>query len=242
MPIDNDKERYYTRAVDICGVLRYLQSNHSTISLQFDSSALSYNSLILDVDSQEHHVLFDEIKSREGHCLIDTGTPFSIRASVEGIRVHASGMQLSRTLNDQSGVVYKVPFPEKVLYLQRRDAFRTSVPDSLTVHASMFSSRRIASLSGLVVDISMTGIRIRFTGKASPALDIDELLDLQISAPTLDQTISCRAELRNQRYDDACEQTICGYRFVNVNRISEMMFSKFIAQLQLESRPMSGLT
>lgn len=240
MFIENDKERYYTRPIDIYGVLHSLQTNNCSINLQFDRSALSFSSLILDVDSQGLHILLDEIKPRAGHHLIDTGTPFSIRASVGGIRVHASGMQLTRTLNDQSGVLYKVPFPEKVLYLQRRDAFRTPVPGTLSVHASISSSKRIAAISGMVMDMSMTGVRICLMGKTSPALNIEELFDLHINGPALEQMINCKAELRNQHFDPDCERTVCGFRFVNVNRISETMLGRFIAQLQLESKTVPG--
>lgn len=236
MSIENDKERYYSRPVDVCEVLRTLKSKHCSINLQFDNSPLSYYSLILDVDSQEHHFLLEEVKPPEGHHLIDTGTPFSIRAAVNGIRVHASGMQLAETLNDQSGVLYRVPFPAKVLYLQRRDAFRTPVPTSLTAHASLYSNKRLELISAGVVDVSMTGVRLRFTGEISPTLEIEELFDLQISIPALDQMISAKAELRNQRYDGDCDQTVCGFRFVNVNRISQTIVTRFIAQLQQESQ------
>jgi len=236
MLIENDKERYYTQAVDIYGVLRALQNKRCSINLQFDSSALSFNSVILDVDSQENHILLDEIKPRQGHRLINSGIPFSIRASVDGIRVHASGLQATRTLNDQSSVLYIIPFPEKVLYLQRRDAFRTPVPVKLTVNASLYSNQHFDVMSAGLVDISMTGVCLCFTGEMSQALKIEDQFDLQISIPSLDQMFLCKAELRNQRFDSNCSRTLCGFRFINVNRIVQAILSRFIAQLHQESQ------
>jgi flagellar brake protein len=237
MSIKNDKERYYTLPVDICGVLRALQTAACSVQVQFDQRSGSFTSCVLDVDSNEHCLLLDELKPPEGHRLLDTGAPFSIRASLDDHRVYASGLQCSRTLNYQSGVLYQVPFPDKILFLQRRDAFRLTLPANLNATAVLSSPTRSGSVSAQVLDVSLTGVRLGFADGILPPLTLEERVDLQITVAELNERICLPAELRNQYPDKESGQTICGFRFVTVNRITQNMLNRFIAQLQQQSPP-----
>src|SRR5690606_7122771 len=123
----NDLDRHYYSAADIYGVLRALQTDRSSVHIQFEGDTRPYSSMVLDANLQERYFLLDEPTPRDIRQRIENGTPFSLRASVNGIRVHARDLKSEGVLNDESGASYRVTFPERLLYLQRRDAFRASV-------------------------------------------------------------------------------------------------------------------
>jgi flagellar brake protein len=235
MAIKDDQERYYTSPGDIFGVLRALQNDRSPLTVQFSSGGTFYNSLVLDVNIKERYLLLDELTPRDGHALMEAGKLFSLRASINGIRVHARDMRSARTLSDATGILYRVPFPERMLYLQRRDAFRARVPGSLMVNASAHSGKRPDTiLQGKVIDMSATGVRVAFAGETSPPLEIGEILKARIEIPSQDQSIDCQLEVRNQDFNRDRDQTICGLRFHELGRIAQVTVNRFVTQLQRE--------
>ena len=147
MALNDGPDRYYYGAGDIFGVLRSLQAERSSVNVQFDNGAQLYNTMILDANLAERYFLMDEVTPRDGHRKIEDGVPFSIRASINGIKVHAKDLVRGRVLRNADGIYYQVPFPAKMLYLQRREAFRAYVPGSMATTVRFSSPERSNSRS-----------------------------------------------------------------------------------------------
>lgn len=234
MALNDGPDRYYYGAGDIFGVLRALQTERSLVNVQFDDGAQLYNTMILDANLQERYFLIDEVTPRDGHRKIDGRSKFSIRASIHGIKVHAKDLVSARTLSNADGIYYQIPFPAKMLYMQRREAFRAYVPGSMKITGRFNSEEREESLFGRILNMSATGIRIGFPGEVLPELGPMEKFNAFIDIPAQDTNLECVIEIVYYQYSKERNQTMCGCRFVDLPRPSQQLVNRFVTFVQRE--------
>jgi flagellar brake protein len=228
-------DRYYTATGDIYSVLRTLQSDRSAINIQFEASTAPYSSMVLDVNLKGRTFLLDEFSNSVARKRAEEGSPFSLRASISGIRVHAKDLTVTRVGEDNRGKFYEIAFPSRMLYLQRRDAFRAWVPGTLMVQAGLQNDKRPDKLTGRVQNMSATGCRILLEGKVSPPFEMLEKLQAQINLTSLNLDIECPLEAVYSHYTQDSDQTTCGFRFGNLSRPVQIAINRFVTQLQRES-------
>ncbi|MEX0739731.1 MAG: flagellar regulator YcgR PilZN domain-containing protein [Pseudohongiella sp.] len=231
----SNNERYYTSAGDIFSVLRTLQSDRSSISIQFNGNGAMYSSLVLDVSLKNRTFQLDEFTPREAHRQAEAGTPFSMRASISGIRVHAKDLVVERVMKDDDGLYYQMKFPERLLYLQRRDAFRAWVPGTLMVASTCTNKNHPKGIQGRVQNMSATGFRLIVEGKVNPPPSMLEEFDLVMKLPLIDHEFACPAEAVYVQYQQDQNQTMLGFRFGNMGRGDQIAVNRFVTQLQRES-------
>ncbi len=234
MALNDGPDRYYYGAGDIFSVLRALQNERSLVNVQFDGGAQLYNTMILDANLQDRYFLIDEVTPRDGHRKIEGGDKFSIRDSIHGIKVHAKDLVSVRTLNNPDGIYYQVPFPAKMLYMQRREAFRAYVPGSMKTTARFTSESREAPLFGRVLNMSATGVRVGFPGEVKPEFGPMEKFNALIEIQAQDQMLDCRLEIVYYQYSKERDQTMCGCRFIDLPRASQQIVNRFVTFLQRE--------
>ncbi len=235
MATNFNNDRYYTSAGDIFSVLRTLQADRSSISVQFNGNGAMHSSLVLNANLKARTFQLDEFTPREAHRQAEAGTPFSIRASINGIRVHAKDMVIKRVMKDSDGAFYELEFPERLLYLQRRDAFRAWVPGTLMVAATCTNDNHPKSLQGRVLNMSATGFRLVIEGKVNPPPAMLEEFTMTMNLPLIDHNLSCPAEAVYVQYQQDRNQTVLGFRFGNMGRGDQVAVNRFVTQLQRES-------
>lgn len=234
MALNDGPDRYYYGAGDIFSVLRALQTERSLVNVQFDDGAQLYNTMILDANLQERYFLIDEVTPRDGHRKIDERSKFSIRASIHGIKVHAKDLVSARTLSNADGIYYQIPFPAKMLYMQRREAFRAYVPGSMKTTARFSSPKREENLFGRVLNMSATGVRIGFPGEVSPEFGPMEKFNAFIEIQAQDTNLECEIEIVYYQYSKERNQTMCGCRFVDLPRAAQQIVNRFVTFVQRE--------
>jgi len=234
MATDSSKNRYYTNPADIYAVFRTLQADRSTVNVQFGQGNQLFNTLVLNADLRSRTLSLDEITPRAGHELAAKGDPFNLRASINGIRVYVPELRINRILNDASGTFYELSFPERLLYLQRRDAFRVLVPTRLKVTARCrFSDRK--PVTAEVQNLSATGVRLVMDGKILPPLAMMEKFSQTLALPPPDGAIEMTLETVYVDYDRPKNQTIMGCRFADLSRNKQIIINRFVTQLQREA-------
>jgi c-di-GMP-binding flagellar brake protein YcgR len=176
----------------------------------------------------------DEVTPRDGHRKIEDGITFSIRASINGIKVHAKDLVRGRILKNADGIYYQISFPAKMLYLQRREAFRAYVPGSMAAIARFGSAEREGFLHGRVINMSATGIRVSFPGKIEPELQMNESFDAFIQIQAQEQNLDVKIEIVYYEYNKDRDQTMCGCRFVDLQRANQIIINRFVTFLQRE--------
>lgn len=235
MAQSDESDRYYTNPGDIYGVFRALQADRSTINIQFSDNGPQYNSLILQARLRQRIILLDEITPGAGHDRAVKGEPFSLRASVHGIRVYAPGLRIIGQSSDDDGIYYQVAFPEKLLYLQRRDAFRVPVPARLDMSARcQFQDRD--PVKATVGNLSATGIRLLIPGEPEPPLEAMATFTLKLTLPAPEKgVLDLTATLMHQHYDRGRNVTVCGCRFEDLKRPEQITLNRVVTQMQREA-------
>jgi flagellar brake protein len=234
MATNLNQERHYTSKGDIYAVLRALQTERVGISIQFDKSDTHYACMVINVSLRDKNFILDEFSTAEARQLAKSGTPFTLRASVNGIKVVARDLKLSRMGKDANGIFYEIDFPEKLLYLQRRDAFRAWIPVTLLVNAFCKSENHPKGFKGRMQNISSTGFRLLVEGKLAPEPDMLEAFDVTTHLPLMDQDLNCLANAMYSQYVQERRQTIIGFRFCDVGRLEQAAINRFVTQLQRE--------
>lgn len=235
MALSDNPDRYYTNPGDIYGVFRALQADRSTINIQFSDNGPLYNSLVLKADLRQRTILLDEITPGGGHDRAINGEPFSLRASVHGIRVYAPGLRIIRQSSDDDGIYYQVAFPDKLLYLQRRDAFRVPVPARLQMAAQCHFEAR-DPITASVENLSATGIRLLLPGELEPSLQAMAAFRLELTLPAPEQgTMQLKTTLMHQHYDRGRNVTVCGCRFEDLKRPDQVTLNRVVTQMQREA-------
>lgn len=247
-------DRYYTATGDIYSVLRTLQTDRSSINIQFDQSSAPFSSMVLDVNLHAREFYLDEFASEQARKWASAGRPFSLRASVHGIRVHAKDLVALETMTTRHAQeCYRVAFPERLLYLQRRDAYRAVVPATLNVQASIVrkhpdseiddsgekqgNDKKITTerISARIVDMSATGLAIEIEGRLKREARMMEQVALKADLPLVDQPLSVDSHLVYTRYLQDTDKTLCGMKFSELPRSQQIIITRFVTQLQRES-------
>lgn len=230
-----NQERYYTSAGDIYGVLRALLTDRSSISIQFDNSSVVSASMVLEANLRERTFRLDEFSTADAHKRAQAGTTFTMRASVNGIRVLAKDMKIVRVSEDRDGIFYEVAFPERLLYLQRRDAFRAWVPGTLMVNVKCENDNHPKGFKGRMQNMSATGFRMVVDGKVIPAPEMMESFKISTHLPLIDQNLNCEANAMYVQYVQERNHTVFGFRFGDLGRQEQLAVNRFVTQLQREA-------
>ncbi len=230
----SSEDRYYTRPGDIYGVLRALEKDRSTINIQFHDSTTLYNSMVLRANLRQRRFQLDEITPAKGHDKALAGEPFSIRASVRGIQVYIPETRIVDSGSDDGGPYFNLAFPERLLYLQRRNAYRVTVPNRREVSGVCHFRDRVP-FSVEIENLSATGILIRLPAELDGRLQSMESFRLELALPDGEPPLTLQAQVIHFQLGSQRKALICGCRFVDIDQRSHIRLNRFITQAQRES-------
>lgn len=229
------KERHYTSAGDIYAVLKALQADRASVTIQFDGSKAVAASMVLDIDLKARRFRLDQFSTSDADKKAEAGSKFTMRASVNGIRVVAKDLEIHKIGKDDGGLYYDVNFPTSLLYMQRRDAFRAWVPGALAVKTVLTSSSYPKPVEGRIQNMSATGCRVIVDGQLTPMPEMMQRFHLSTYLPLTDQDLSCEVSTAYSHYQPERNQTAIGLRFENLRRPDQVTINRFVIQLQREA-------
>ena len=230
-----NQERYYTSAGDIYGVLRAMNAERSSINIEFDGTGVISASMVLSANLTARTFRLDEFSTADAHKRASTGATFTMRASLNGIRVLAKDLKVINVGQDRDGSYYEVAFPVRLLYLQRRDAFRAWVPGTLMVNVDCKNDPHPTGFKARMQNMSATGFRMVIDGKVLPAPEMMEVFRIDTHLPLIDLDLSCDATAMYVQYVQERNHTVMGLRFENLGRQEQMAINRFVTQLQREA-------
>lgn len=226
-------EYVLTEAEDVYGALRRLAMMDDPVSLQIDGSSEAFSTYMVDTDLKSRSFLLDRVFPYSGNDLIRAGNRFTIKSDSDGIRIEfrVSG----RIMFQPKKGLYRAEFPEQVLYLQRRDAYRVTILPSHNIHLLLGMSDQKGDLAGALIDLSSTGFKAKFKGNVKKRLQ--------------EQSQFSQARIRfNRQHDMDCSlilhyatvtekgETICGFSFNSISGQAQRFLDKLITDLQFEER------
>lgn len=227
MANDNYSEYSLTTNADIYGILRKLALNKQVIHIQIADTFKKYQSQIIDVDIETLSFNLEHLTPEEGNRVITAGNRFHIEAQYQGANI--SFRVNNRMSYQPEHKQYRVEFPSKVIYLQRRSCYRveTSAND-IHVHLGTHLDDRVAT--GRLVDLSSAGFKARFELAQDKKLKLSRKYPL--SRLRFPNGQSLKLSLIRHHVEYANRQILYGFRILEISPMEQRYLDQNIQQLQ----------
>ncbi len=231
--VEEKKEHLLTEPEDIYGALRKLVFLGSTVTVQIDGSPTSYSAHIMSTDLKSRSFFMDRVVPLEGNDLIRSGNRFTIKCDTEGIRIEfrMSGRLMYQPNKGQ----YRAEFPESVLYLQRRKAYRVAVPSAHQIHLLLQMNDQEGDISGQVVDLSSDGFKAKFKGNLKKRIQAQGVFPVARLRFNRQHDMDCSLNAHHLEID-VQHNTMAGFSFTSVSAAAQRYLDRLITELQWEER------
>ena len=199
----------------------------------FEENEERFASAITKVDLKSKGFAFDKLVPDAGNEFIRQGKKMKVVADFRGILVEffIAGKLKYRSNSEE----YIAGFPEKMLYLQRRNAYRAMVPRTYTVYVILRSSENETEIKGRLQDLSGSGFKAYFKGEI-----IKELKDIgnfdESTLHVADESLDCGLDARHAIFNEEKGMTFCGFSFQHLSGMKQRYLDQLVQKLQWEEQ------
>lgn len=233
MQQDTNQEYQLSAPEDVYGALRKIVLMESPVNIHIEGSKEVFRSAITQADFKSRSFFMDKLIPSDGNDLIHKGRRFSVECDSQGVRIEfkVSGRLKYSAAKEH----YRIEFPEELLYLQRRTAYRVMVPPAHTIRVKIQMPDDEGSLLGKVEDLSSSGFRARIQGNVKKRLE--EAHDFPVAKVRFNQEhfMDCSLEARHVILDDD-GNTHCGFAFTLISATAQRYVDRLITEFQWEER------
>ena len=236
MSEDSNNEYYLETPADVYGALRKIVTMQQPVNISIEGSDEAFHSAITHTNLKNSSFYMDQVVPTHGNDLIKSGQRAFIVADSQGVKIE---FEMSGRLKYQpEREQYRAELPSKVLYLQRRTAYRVNIP---TAHQILVKFKlddddgNARDLIGRLTDLSSSGFKAVFKQ------DIKHALQVQPHIP------AARIRFNKEHHMDcglkahhivATEQghTQVGFAFALISGMGQRYIDRLIGELQWEER------
>jgi c-di-GMP-binding flagellar brake protein YcgR len=155
-------------------LLHHLASGRVPLEIAIPGEDVHFTSVIIAVDGQRRVARLDELMPRPGNSLIRAADTFLVRSHLRGIEIAFHG-RVTAADADRDGPFFEVPFPDTLLYRQRRAAYRAILGGSLRMRVTVPAGAG-RTLAADVRDLSSGGARLLFAQSVAEHMQEGTLL------------------------------------------------------------------
>jgi c-di-GMP-binding flagellar brake protein YcgR len=218
---------------DIYGALRKIILMKQPVLIKIEGSDETFTSAITHAILKNSRFFLDQVVPQKGNDLICSGSPFSVLADSQGVKIEfdVTGRIKYQPDNQQ----YRVEFPTQVLYLQRRTTYRVMIPPAHQILVKLKMEDGGEHLVGQIADLSSTGFKASFKGDCLERLKNTQ--DIPIARirfnnqNTMDCSLISRHIVSTKNGD-----TQVGFAFNLISGIGQRFLDRLIGELQWEER------
>ena len=226
--------------VEIVYILRALMKSNALVTAYFNSGREFVVTAVLQVDNEHGVVILDSGSNRELNERLLQSREVSVVSSQDGVRVQFTSERVT-AVSFEGRLAFRLPLPDHVLKLQRREYYRLATP---VVHPVKCE---IARLDGkrfelALADISLGGVCL--VGQP-PGFSFEPGMALEECRIDLPEVGTIRAGLcvRNS-YVVTLKNGVTSHRtgceFVKLGSQQEATVQRYIIRLERERRAKSG--
>ncbi|MBB2495860.1 flagellar brake protein [Aquipseudomonas ullengensis] len=215
--------------------LRLLQQHNDPLVITFKDRNQRFQSFLVAADRERGVLALDELVPNDGERFLKSGEAFRVEGFHDGVRI-AWDCEDPIEIGELEGArCYWCHLPEKIIYHQRRSAFRAQLGKAQMVNIELNGKRLSKPIKGQMLDISATGCRLRFPGDITNTLQPGQVYE-SLSASLPVGNLSTSIEVRHVRFDEKVEMTFVGARFHRLGGLESRQVERFVYQLQREAR------
>lgn len=235
MSEDNNQQYLLDEPEDVYGALRKIVLMGTPVRIHIDGNNELFTSAITHTDFRSRSFFMDKVIPADGNNLIRSGRRFTVECDTQGIRIEfrMNGRLMYQPAKEQ----YRAEFPEQVLYLQRRTAYRVMIPPAHDIYLKVQMNDDEGDLTGQLLDISSSGFKARFTGNVKKRLQEQGIFQVARIRFNKEHIMDCSLEARHVVNDDA-NNTLCGFAFVAISAMAQRYLDRLITEFQWEERNM----
>ena len=221
----------------ITWLLKSLKDHNELVSLAVSGTQVGGKSIVLDVKAKEDTFAIDPIPSPEGSAMIKSGKTFNLRGSLSGVEVVCDQLKLNGIGEDEDGDFFIVDIPDKIRYIQRRDAYRAQVRGLMDVAVDLQDDVAVEWIKEeqqvvKLADISAAGCRITFEQVAAADLaDEGQIWTMKLCIPD-QQPIAVKVETRFNRFLARSKVCDVGCRFVDTDHETQRLIDHYVTEMQ----------
>ncbi len=217
-------------------VLRTIQDNRYPTTLTFHAHDQEYLTQVIKADITNRCFYIDELRPPSGHKLASSGESFDIVTKLNGVEIIIKGCNIVGAGKSETGQFYKITFPEEVLYLQRRHAFRVDIPEDSEVFVELRSEDQQSTSHTEVLDISATGCRLRLKEMPEPPFEQGDHIPFFVFRISQNIQVEGEAEIRFVFEDEESESFIIGLQLNELYGLGHRTMERFVNEIQREAR------
>ncbi len=230
---DHSEDNYLTNTAEIYRAIQRLIRYAPRVVIRFDGIDEAFATAITKVDLKSKAFAFDKLIPDNGNAHIQAGKAFEMSADFRGILVSFKIETKLKYRAQHQEFISK--FPAKLLYLQRRNAYRAMVPRTYTVYAVFRSSESEKTFKGRLQDISGSGFKAYFKGDVTAQLK--EVSNYDESTLHIgDESLDCGLDARHAIYNEEKDITFCGFSFQLLSGMKQRYVEKVVNDLQFEEQ------
>lgn len=211
-------------------LLRIAQSRIG-LSVHFSDHNIKYSSILLEVDKNKRIVILDELMPRDGNNFLLSNQTAHITAKLAGANIHFRSAVLNVD-NDSTHTNFLMTFPERLIYEQRRAAFRVRMSSGSIVSVTIRADSQV-EYQGYLFDISSSGVGV-FVESSADLLVREQPYYCKIHLPG-GKFVSGEFQVRFLKQDKKLHQLQVGGLFLNLSGPQRQTLDRFVMTLQRDA-------
>lgn len=233
MSEEKNQQYLLTEPEDIYGALRKIVLMGTPVRIHVDGSSETFTSAVTETDLKSRSFFMDKVIPVGGNELIRSGRRFTVECDSQGVRIEfrMNGRLMYQPQKEQ----YRAEFPDQVLYLQRRTAYRVAIPPAHDIYLRVQMNDGEGDLTGQLLDISSSGFKARFKGNVKKRLQDQGTFSVARIRFNKEHTMDCSLEARHVVNSDQ-NDTLCGFAFITISAMAQRYLDRLITEFQWEER------
>ncbi len=222
-----------TDGVRIIGLLKRLLESRALMTIQINGQEQDFTTAVIKVSGDEETLYLDELKPEKGHELLKATPSFKAKAYIDGVYVAFNGTV--EIFSEQDGIpYYKLPIPTSMDYHQRRASVRISLSAAHPVPVLLRSENGKEVYEGTIADLSLGGLRIRFTENLPEHIKAGQKYICELKLPPDNKETFCSEYfVRAVRHQvEGSQSAFIGGQFFGLSKTSERQIQKTVMFLQ----------
>lgn len=184
-----------TEQADPYEMLQRLRKNHEWIDVKVPSMDKSYQSMIIEVDTDSRELIIDELFPPEGLDKLSPGDTVQVRGQTRTNTV-SFYTKILEWQNQGAGLLFKLELPEEIGRSHSRSAYRVYVGSETELTFTMNLDDE-ESLGISIINLSADGMKISFDQDVTDMLKEHSLYEHCVIGLPSGLDIDCEFEVKN---------------------------------------------
>ncbi|WP_164931933.1 flagellar brake protein [Janthinobacterium sp. 17J80-10] len=232
---DQIEDRYFLRGrMEILSVLNDLIHYREPVTVYFNGGRDFFQTILLEARADA--LVFDLSGDPEANRRLPASSTCLFVSHLNGIRVQFIGAQPER-LSWGGSEAFRVPLPERLVRVQRRESYRILLPVAKPLMARLFAEDNGAVGEWPAHDLSVGGVGLAVIGQ--PPVEAGQVIARLALKLPLPVTIDCAAQVRHvtqiaERQEG--DRYRIGLSFVDLAPAASVAIQRYITRIEHERR------